>query len=477
MTMLHWNCRQLSADGASRTVEFRGKWIAYRDANRWLPIDPSFVATPDGGYVHTTSPWAIECPPAATGRIRLYNNQNYNPHRRDAFSVPTTPALELDHPDARAVSPVLDPARPWQVVYPDALGDGIDKLAGVWHRRYPSPENLIRIRTMPNGGVDARITERIYTPLRIPGWNGAAVDIGGSGAALLPVGDGDTGIRMRPAVAWYYDQAGQLVTTPIRVVVERQGGYVLLTKIIPRWFIADALAAGAYVLADETTSTFYPNANVETTSVDGVIRNLADESTWASIHDATAGTQVSDSGSTGNAAMIISGPASNTWDQFIRAAFLFDTSALTSAATVTSATLAIYGTTTTGTNGLPYANPTAGIVSSSPASNTALALGDYDQFGTTDFATRLTTWSTSAYNTFTLNAFGLAAISLTGITKTGLRVGPDIDNSPPTWQADYDMTRAARFAEESGTTRDPKLTVTYALPASPGSLCLLGAGI
>jgi hypothetical protein len=325
---------------------------------------------------------------------------------------------------------------------------------------------------MPTEGHDAIITERIYTPLRIPGWTGTPTEIGGSGAAMVVVGDPTLGMRMRPAAAWYYDADGRLITTPISVVVERRvgAGYVMLTKTIPAAFIADALAAGAYVLADETTTTFYPNANVETTSVDGRILNADDDEPWATVHDATAGTSVSDSGTSANAARILAAPNTDRWDQIARSAFLFDTSALTAAATVSSATLAIYGANIASPGDGLFASPTAGIVSATPASNTALATADFDQFGTTDFATRLTTWSTSDYNTFTLNAAGLAAISLTGITKTGLRVGPDIDDSPPAWQDSYEMTRAARFAESTGTSQDPKLVVTYTLPRSAGNV-------
>jgi hypothetical protein len=157
--------------------------------------------------------------------------------------------------------------------------------------------------------------------------------------------------------------------------------------------------------------------------------------------------------------------------------FLFDTSAIADDATITGGTLSLYGGTEDGDGG-SFGSPTICLVASTPASNTSLAVGDYDQFGTTELATRLTTWATKAYNAFTLNASGLAAISLSSISKFGTRVGPDVDDAPPTWQSGRRMSRSGSFAEDSGTTKDPKLAVTYTLPTPPTSifLPLLGVG-
>lgn len=473
-----WNATITAVDGDAVTLDVRSKWVNYHDGGGiWLPIDPSFTDISGGGFEHTTSPWSVSCPRYATGRISVYNDQDYNPHTGSTLSLTTTPALELDHPDASPVEGIIDPERPWRVVYPNALGDKVDLAAGLWQGRYTRAEHLVIIRGLPAGDMDAVITERIYTPLRIPGWSGSAADVGATGAALLAAGDPDLGIRMRPAVAWYYDQSGQLVTCPISVVVERRlnAGYVLLTKTIPRWFIADALAAGAYVIADETTTTFYPNANVETTSVDGSALRNANE-TFPTIR-AEAGMASQDSDTA--ASCFLSCSATTSQYQILqRLFFLFDTSAIGSGNTVTAATLSLYALTKSSGNGVIE----AAIVSSLPASNTAIVAADYSTLGTTDFAPRLTSTAatTSAYNDFVLNSSGLAAISTTSITKLGCRPGVDVDAGTPPWTSNAFSRIEFSLADTTGTTRDPKFVVTYTAGGggggTSGNLLLLGVG-
>ena len=79
------------------------------------------------------------------------------------------------------------------------------------------------------------------------------------------------------------------------------------------------------------------------------------------------------------------------------------------------------------------ANPAnLALVSSAPASNTAIVIADYAiaNWGSVRFATDilLTTFSaTSAYHDFALNSSGIANISKTGISKFGIRASSDID--------------------------------------------------
>ena len=452
-----WNANVTAVDGDVVTAEFGAKWRNYHDGGGlWLPIDPSFTDIPGSGFEHTTSPWSVSCPRYATGRIAVYNDQDYNPHTGTTFTLTTTPALELDHPDASPVEGIIDPDRPSRIVYPNALGDNVDLAAGLWPGRYPRAEHLVIIRGLPTGDMDAVITERIYTPLRIPGWTGSAVDVGATGAAMLAAGDSSLGIRMRPAVAWYYDQSGQMVTCPVSVVVERRlnAGYVLLTKTIPRWFIAEALAAGAYVIADETTTTYYPDADTETTSVDGYVGRTASSDTYATIRGG-AGVYADDATSPVLLHYLRTNASTNSrYADMARGVLLFDTSSVLSGYTVTAVTLEVY-TTAVITFGSAW---TSRIVASTPASNTSLTSAGYQQVSTTikDLG-GLASGSISA-NAYCLWNLATDSVTKGGITKLGGRSAGDIAASPEF--TTKGLTNGHQFQTAEGA-NPPKLTVTY----------------
>jgi len=150
-----------------------------------------------------------------------------------------------------------------------------------------------------------------------------------------------------------------------------------------------------------------------------------------------------------------------------RAFVLFDTSSIKSGATITSAILSLLASNLSSTNGL--GSPDTHIVSSTPASNTTLAASDYGQIGSVSFGSL--TWASivdNVYNDFTLNASGINNISLIGISKFAVRNSWDINNSfTGTWVADGNTNRVFQAAESAGTSQDPKLVVTYTVPANP----------
>lgn len=136
----------------------------------------------------------------------------------------------------------------------------------------------------------------------------------------------------------------------------------------------------------------------------------------------------------------------------------FDSSSLGSSATISSATFSLYGTTTTA----DADSVSIGVIQTTQTDPTSLAVGDYDNLtlnSPTEGATRISaaSWNTAAYNDFALNASGLSWIDKTGYTKLGCRISRDIDNSAPTGLNQmYEYT-----ADQTGTTNDPKLVVTY----------------
>jgi hypothetical protein len=92
-----------------------------------------------------------------------------------------------------------------------------------------------------------------------------------------------------------------------------------------------------------------------------------------------------------------------------------------------------------------------------------LTTADYDSFDGSSYG-NTSSWSTSGYNDITLNATGLSNINKTGETKYCAREKPhDYDNST---SGASTYRNGIYFANQTGTTRDPKLVVTHAAAAS-----------
>lgn len=216
------------------------------------------------------------------------------------------------------------------------------------------------------------------------------------------------------------------------------------------------------------TLTVYPDANPETTSVDGKVgRGLVSES-WATIR-AGAGNDKDDSaGTSGLLVQIRPASATNMFAFLYRSILLFDTSALGAGVTISAATVSLYVASKSDTAGLA---PSSDIYTSTPASNTALAISDFSQIGSTSqtgSAKPYASHTVGAYNDFTLNAAGLGNVSTSGVSKFGWRFSTyDVDGTSPTWTSGTPTSLViASAADTAGTTNDPKLVVTYALPTS-----------
>lgn len=219
-------------------------------------------------------------------------------------------------------------------------------------------------------------------------------------------------------------------------------------------------------------TTFYPDAHPESTSVDGLIqRDFVDES-LATIR-AGAGTSVFDALTAGSGVNIHASTTSNQYQVMARSIFLFDTSALPDGDDISGAVFSLTSIAKTDDlNGGASSNSVSVLVASTPASNTSLATSDYSQLGSTDFGRSVILDNIvsdgSTYNDITINSTGRATISKTGITKFGLRFGWDFDNTTTglTWSSG-DRTRVGwYYADEAGTSRDPKLVVTHAAPVT-----------
>lgn len=218
-----------------------------------------------------------------------------------------------------------------------------------------------------------------------------------------------------------------------------------------------------------TVSSFYPDAHVESTSVDGEAGRTGNE-VWATIRGG-AGTQSGDSTTTTSLRVRCSG-TTNQFDLISRCVFLFDTSAIPGADDISAGVLNFAGN----TGKVDDFTDSLSLVTTTPDSNTAVVNGDYSQFGTTKQANDILvsgiTTNKVRDNTFTLNAAGLTSISKTSVTKFGMRTTIDNDDDEPTYGSGDNTTVNIWTAEEdqTGDIR-PQLTITHASrPTSPGNI-------
>lgn len=209
------------------------------------------------------------------------------------------------------------------------------------------------------------------------------------------------------------------------------------------------------------TLTVYPDPDPEVTSVDGFASRTGVDETWGNITTG-AGNSSDASGASANIIQISSSATANQWATLSRGILLFDTSALGSSANISAAVLSLYGNAKIDLLGI---TPDIDIYTSTPASNTAVANGDYSQLGSvsqTGSPITYAGWTNGAYNDFTFNATGIGNISKTGISKFGARnANYDVANSAPTYSASSTSRINAIMADTAGTSTDPKLVITY----------------
>lgn len=238
---------------------------------------------------------------------------------------------------------------------------------------------------------------------------------------------------------------------------------------------------GMYV-AGCVVDTFFPDPDPETTTVDGVVGQTQASGAWTNLVTGV-GSFARDNIDVGENFPIYADTGTGAdpdFETLYRGIHLYDTASIPDANTITAATISLFGKAKTST----LFAPEIAIYLSAPASNTALANGDFDSG---DFNVRNATkqsdvitnanWSTTAYNVFTLNATGLGNISKTGITKFGCKeTTKDDPDTAPTFATSSIARLLANTSEFTGTTQDPKLEVTHSVAAGMNLMPLLGIG-
>lgn len=175
---------------------------------------------------------------------------------------------------------------------------------------------------------------------------------------------------------------------------------------------------------------------------------ILNQASWSAARDSSTGTPGSDTATDMN---VRAEKISASDFRLSRAFLFFDTSFIGAGGEVTSATLRI------NVSGL-VSGIDLGLVEATPAGETEVVSGDFDQVGSTEFAARVSAASTGQ-KTFTLNSSGLAAINLTGNTTFAIRQERDLDDVEPTISNDGKPTVSA--VDDGTESNRPLLTINY----------------
>lgn len=456
MSPLTWNADRETLPNGQRRTRVRVKWCNYLGLDGWNKIDLS-PAQAGGLFTVSKAPYSIEIPTLANDWSTIQSTNRYDIWTKQV--MPDAPAgIQKRYPTALPV--------PGEVTARGILFSGAfpalnaDRLVQFHEQEV---RDLIVFRSEPPGSGPVEV------PIEFDRGNLDALESTGRGRPPREVDFGTEklithgvsfttgrfrGVKTKAPRVW--DSAGR--SEPIHFRLRQVGSRLVGVKVIPRSFFARA----TFPVYADTTSTFMPDPDVESTSCDGVSGFTGADLSWADVHDPADGNDTSDT-IVGGGVQLSSSATTDTWGSIYREFQLFDTSPIPDTDNISAATLGSYvnAVSDSFTLGLE-------VVGCTPASNTAIVNADYDQVGTTEYASEraLSGLTTTAYNTAALNATGIAAIDKGGITKIALRLSADLDNSPPTWIADSLSSVNISTADEAGTTQDPYLEVVHAAPAA-----------
>lgn len=464
-----WNAEQVVNRDGTITARINGGWQNYlTEDDTWEPID-TLVRKVDDGWTMDKAPFTFNAPEFADGEAYFESTNRWDV---------TSHSKITDDPMGmfmRAVDAEHVQGKPFKmegvesaVIYENAFPAlKADLIYYVHFADAPKLEKLVRFNSAPSSDVDLRFlltfSDQQETEIAGKRWNKAQkkshdvlsfkkTDKRGIGLLTPLVWDSATGKNHKSAIIDY--------------TVKQMLGGILYTKHVPKAFFATA----ALPVFTDASATFYPDPNAESTSVDGQIgrdgNGLGTGSNWSTQYVSWDGTGDGGAVNDSSSSIQIRIKAYTVEFGITRSFILFDTSSLGAGSVVSAATLSLF--VSSKTTGAAGDGDTINLFSSAPASNTALALTDFNDVGSTKFVTGDTAFgsiSTSAYHDMALNASGLAAIEPTGISKFSARIGNDYENNDITHIGEPENSMTFASAETANTTSDPKLFVTYTAPA------------
>lgn len=430
-------------------------------------VNPQISTTTDG-FSMTHAPYQVMLDKAGLGSLLSVTNRG----KRLSVDVPgLAGSLRL-----RATQ-----SDPYTVTYPDLLGASRDLEIITGDHRLT--ENIV---LRDASAVASTTVDMLDVPFTLSATSSLILTVDGTVLSDTPLTSSES-VRITdkqgnfianilpPVAVSAVSTSTDTSVIPIEITyTKNSNGSITMTKHIPLAWLSTA----AYPVRSDATYDFYPDTN----AVDGILGVDRAETTWANIRGATSGDFATPTDLHNQNAFIGTGVTSGKWIRTYRGEFLFDTSSLPDSASISSATLNIHGSTFSGETAVDNFSQSVVVDRPTPASNTTLAVGDYNLSGKWDgveqSSNRITvgSWTNTGFNTFTLNSTGRSNVSLTGITKLGLRLSADFDNVEPTWAGPNTYAYVGcLYSETSGTSNDPYLEViTSTGPSAPTNLLVDG---
>jgi hypothetical protein len=157
--------------------------------------------------------------------------------------------------------------------------------------------------------------------------------------------------------------------------------------------------------------------------------------------------------------------ANGYYQRHWRGLITWDTAAIPDGATITSATVSVFGH--DHQNGLGQFN--FAIIDATPLDKSAYVAGDYGRTTFTRMAGDIpyTSFNNEGWNEFTLNPSGLTTISKTGLTTFMFTHSADVDNSSLTWANDSLSAFEIRGLSYNSGEVIPFITINYIIPVTP----------
>jgi len=493
-----WNGRK---SGANQT-EFHVGWVNYLDENdKWQEID-CIVTKTDTNFTVTKAPFNFSAPLYSDGEAFFESDNRFDITNKTKITADAYGLYITARNVTRVAGELFDingDGRLDAVIYKQAYPSiDADLIYYVKHGRIPVLEKLVRFNSAISGDMDIEFGLRYTaTPAITPSTLDDSKNRDDEATAnSTKLSDGEViaqdkgfyvkpfsvtqnrGIGMKEIKIWDsavtdLDAGTTQKIESVSTDIKSDGsGNSILTKHIKVAFFSGV----TYPVYTDTTTTVYPDADTESTSVDGYVYTYNQSNNWDTEHDRSASNYVQHSNTTlplGYLRSNVGSPAGNIG--LYRWFMLFDTSGIDDDDEISAATLSFYGISTATNNvyggDTEVSVQTCSVVQSSPASNTNLVVEDFDQCGDVDDPDEgidsgerfdpYSDWSTSQYNDIDLNSTGIGWIAKDGITKLGVRNMPDItDDDIGTFRYNHYMNCGS--ADQSGTSKDPKLTVTHA---------------
>ena len=504
-----WNGRK----SAANTTEFHVGWVNYLDENDdWQEID-CIVTKTDSDFTVTKAPFNFSAPLFSDG-VAFFESDN-------KFDITNKTKITADnyglYLTARNVTKVAGElfdingdGRLDAVIYKQAYPSiDADLIYYVKHGKIPRLEKLVRFNSVLSSDTDIEFGLRYTdTPAITPSTLDDSKNRDDEATAnRTKLSDGEViaqdkgfyikpfsvsenrGLGMKEIKIWDSTETDPNAGTTRKIesvstdIKSDGSGNSILTKHIKVAFFSGV----TYPVYTDTITAFYPDAHTESTSVDGYVYDYNASADWDTVHDKSASNYVQ-TGDDWDSGLPLGYLRSNVGASnnigLYRWFILFDTSGLPDGDPITSATLSFYGI-STHTNNVGgdsrISVQTSSIVQTTPASNTNLVVGDFDQCGSIDDPAEgidsgerfnpYDDWTTSQYNDIDLNSTGLGWIVKDGITKLGARLMPDITDDD-VGTPKYNHYMKVGSADISGTSQDPKLTVTHGVSFTPKAITM-----